>query len=132
MAKTKLFITNNDGSVTSTIFNDRLLAIKTGELWVSKRARAISYEVFHIYKSEFRNGSWAHPNIDDYISPDGTHAFLSPQISMSKNGDAVIVWVQYDSNDIKQIFFSEYRATPAQPPAPNMKSMPWIQLLLDD
>ena len=86
----------------------------------------------NIYKSEFRNGSWDHPNIDDYISPEGTKAYLSPQISMNKSGNAIIVWVQYDSNDIKQIFFSEYRATPAQTPAANMKSMPWIQLLLDD
>ena len=53
MIKTKLFILNNDGSTTSSIFNDRLLAIKTGERWVTKRARAISYEVFQIYKSDF-------------------------------------------------------------------------------
>ena len=61
-----------------------------------------------IYKSEYRNGTWTHPaDLADNISPDGTDAD-APRIAMDNNGNAVIVWTQYDGSN-KQIFKSEYR-----------------------
>jgi uncharacterized protein YheU (UPF0270 family) len=61
-----------------------------------------------VFRSEYRNGSWTDPaSLMDNISPDGQTAF-SPQVALSDNGDAVIVWYQSDgSND--QTFRSEYR-----------------------
>jgi len=61
-----------------------------------------------IFKSEYRAGSWAHPaSLTDNISPDGQHAY-EPQVAMDDNGNAVIVWTQYDGSNW-QIFKSEYR-----------------------
>jgi hypothetical protein len=61
-----------------------------------------------VFMSEYRNGSWSHPTgLSDNISPDGQDTW-SPQVAMDNNGNAIIVWRQFDgSND--QIFMSEYR-----------------------
>jgi hypothetical protein len=62
-----------------------------------------------IYKSEYRNGVWTNPSsLSDHISPDGQSAG-DPQIAMDNNGNAIIVWEQYDSSNNYQIFKSEYR-----------------------
>lgn len=64
--------------------------------------------VRQIFKSEYRNGSWTNPvSLDDNISPDGQHAY-SPQVAMDNNGNAIIVWIQFDGMKL-QIFKSEYR-----------------------
>ncbi len=61
-----------------------------------------------IFKSEFRNGIWVHPSsIDDNISPDGTGC-NDAHVAMDRNGNTVIIWVQYDGVN-SQIFKSEYR-----------------------
>ncbi len=61
-----------------------------------------------IFKSECRGGVWSHPgNLSDNISIDG-HGANSPQVAMSANGEAVIVWQQHDGSNY-QIFMSEYR-----------------------
>jgi hypothetical protein len=65
-----------------------------------------------VFKSECRNGVWTHPSsISDHISLAGRHAH-SQQVATGDNGDAIIVWVQY--NDVSsfsnsQIFKCEYR-----------------------
>jgi hypothetical protein len=49
-----------------------------------------------IFKSEYRTGTWTHPtDLSDNISPDGQDA-ESPQVAMDNNGNAIIVWSQYD------------------------------------
>ncbi len=52
--------------------------------------------------------TWTHPSsVTDNISPDGQNAY-NQQVAMDNNGNAVIVWQQYD-NANWQIFKSEYR-----------------------
>jgi len=65
--------------------------------------------------SEYRNGSWTHPSsLTDKISLDGQEA-MNPQVEMSSNGEAIIVWDQFDGttncfgNPCTQIFFSQYK-----------------------
>jgi mRNA-degrading endonuclease HigB of HigAB toxin-antitoxin module len=63
----------------------------------------------HIFKSEYRSGSWTHPaDITDYISPVGSDA-TDPQVVMDNNGNAIIAWQQSDGA-FSQIFKSEYRS----------------------
>ncbi len=60
-----------------------------------------------IFKSEYRGGVWYHPaNLMDNISPVGPDT-MYPQIAMSKNGNAMIVWHQKYSA-INRIYISEY------------------------
>jgi len=62
-----------------------------------------------IFMSEYRNGSWVHPSdLSDNISPDGSSASLA-QVAMDNNGNAIVLWEQYDSSNNNQIFMSEYR-----------------------
>jgi len=62
-----------------------------------------------IYRSEYRNGAWTDPSsLADNISPDGSDA-SRPQVAMDDNGNAVIVWEQYDGSGYQQIYRSEYR-----------------------
>ena len=65
-----------------------------------------------IFKSEYRNGVWAHPgSLDDHISPDespNSGGTIQPQVAMDSNGNAIITWYQGDGN-VFQIFKSEYR-----------------------
>jgi hypothetical protein len=57
-----------------------------------------------IYKSEYRDGAWKHPqDINDYISPEGNDA-LQPKVAMNNSGAALIAWEQPDSNDKSMIF----------------------------
>lgn len=61
-----------------------------------------------IYVSEYRDGSWTHPDdASDNISPDGTDA-LSPLVAMGDGGDAIIHWKQKDGTDTDQRFVSQY------------------------
>jgi hypothetical protein len=65
---------------------------------------------FQIYKSEFRNNSWTHPaDINDHISLAGQDVGM-PQtaLSMDKNGNALIVWQQFNGANA-HIYKSEYR-----------------------
>ncbi len=69
--------------------------------------------IVRIYKSELRNKIWTYPsNILDSISLASTSAWL-PQVAMDNQGNSIIVWYQYDSQNITtrkfQIFKSEYR-----------------------
>jgi len=62
-----------------------------------------------IFKSEYRNGVWTHPAVlSDKINPTGISA-LDPQVAMDENGNAIIIWYQYDGVRSYQIFKSEYR-----------------------
>lgn len=73
---------------------------------------------FQIFMSEYRNGSWAHPqSLGDNVSPVGTNAF-QPQVAMSNDGSAVVVWEQQTDQNFtcgavqlpcSRIFVSEYR-----------------------
>ena len=66
----------------------------------------VSYR--HVYKSEYRNGIWEHPSsLTDKISPDGGEAGR-PHVAMADNGEAVIVWDQYDGSGTR-IYKSEFR-----------------------
>jgi hypothetical protein len=61
-----------------------------------------------IFKSEYRGGFWTHPwSHTDHISPDGSDAYV-PEVALDTNGNAIIVWEQWDSSN-RQIFKSEYR-----------------------
>jgi hypothetical protein len=93
---------------------------------------------FQIFKSEYRGGTWTHPSgLTDNISPDGEHA-SAPQVAMGNNGDAVIVWFQYDGT-INQVFKSEYREGAWVHPAdlsdtinPDGKRAYYPQVAMDD
>ncbi|HPB30472.1 MAG TPA: hypothetical protein PLB62_03355 [Candidatus Sumerlaeota bacterium] len=51
---------------------------------------------------------WIHPGtLEDSICPAGNNA-QRPSIAMDNNGNAIIVWEQFDGSDV-QIFKSEYR-----------------------
>jgi len=61
-----------------------------------------------IFLSEYRGGVWTHPaDLSDSISPDGQRAEY-PEAAMDNNGDALIVWNQFDGIG-SQVFKSEYR-----------------------
>jgi hypothetical protein len=61
-----------------------------------------------IFRSENRNGSWNDPtSLSDNISPNGQAAAL-PQVALSENGDALIVWEQSDGTN-SRIYRSEHR-----------------------
>ncbi|HPB30974.1 MAG TPA: hypothetical protein PLB62_05925 [Candidatus Sumerlaeota bacterium] len=63
---------------------------------------------YQIFKSEYRGGAWTHPvGLSDNISPDGQSA-QNPKVAMDDNGNAIIVWNEYDGSR-QQIFKSEYR-----------------------
>ena len=68
-----------------------------------------------VFKSERRNGIWRNPvNLADNISPDeqdvwwGDSLLGTAQVAMDNNGNAIIVWYQFDGTNW-QIFKSEYR-----------------------
>ncbi len=65
---------------------------------------------YQIFKSEYRSGVWTNPgDLSDYISPIGQLA-TAPELAMDDNGNAIIVWEQYDGpGGPVQIFKSEYR-----------------------
>lgn len=65
-------------------------------------------EKIEVFRSEYRNGAWTDPtDLSDNISPDG-QPVMDPQVALSDNGDAVIVWTQSDGAH-SQIFRSEFR-----------------------
>ena len=62
-----------------------------------------------IYKAERHGGIWTLPaNLDDHLSIAGTSAY-DPQVALSANGDAVVVWWQIVSALHYQIYKAEYR-----------------------
>lgn len=83
---------------------------------------AASFTVYHwaVFKSEYRNGSWDHPDdIDDYLGTIdySTYRGGKPKIAMSDNGEAVIVWRQKNSSYDFQLCKSEYRSSSWNHPA---------------
>ena len=71
---------------------------------------------YGIFKSEFRNGLWTQPTTSAvHISPVGLAAD-SPSVAMDNNGNALIVWKQFDASgaciggDCPSVYRSEYRA----------------------
>ncbi len=67
-------------------------------------------EISHIFKSEYRSSVWVNPaNQFDNISPSGLPA-TNPKVAMDDNGNAIITWLQSDTNDL-QLFKSEYRSS---------------------
>jgi hypothetical protein len=59
----------------------------------------------HIFKSEYRGGAWSSPiSITNNTSEDA----CGPQPSMDNNGNAIIIWQQYDLAH-QEISKSEYR-----------------------
>lgn len=65
--------------------------------------------VHAIYKSEYRNGKWRHPQgFDDCISlREGGDALL-PKVAINTKGEIVLVWEQ-EIDGFTRIFKSEYR-----------------------
>jgi hypothetical protein len=70
---------------------------------------------YRIYKSERRNGIWAHPALADAISPAGSSAF-APAVACDGAGNAVIAWLQSDGST-PQVFVAEYRGGAWRAPA---------------
>lgn len=65
---------------------------------------------WQIFKSEYRLGSWTHPaSLADYISVDSTTNAGQPDAAMDNNGNAIVVWSEYDGN-IFNIYKAEYRS----------------------
>ena len=62
---------------------------------------------YKIFKIEYRDGAWTHPNIDEFICLDEGPAHY-PQVAMDGSGSAVIAWHQ-NAGGFDRIFKSEYR-----------------------
>lgn len=61
-----------------------------------------------IFKSEYRNGAWAHPSsLSDNLSPASEDA-TNVKVVMSDSGSALVVWLQSDGSD-RHVFKSEYQ-----------------------
>jgi len=61
----------------------------------------------HVFKSEYRSDAWTYPSsLNNYISFYGKDAAY-PQVAMDNNGNAIIVWLQYDGSHY-QVFKTEY------------------------
>jgi len=80
--------------------------------WYQKRS-----DGWGVYKSEYRNGSWTHPSVNEYINPkiSGINA-INPRVTMNNNGTALIVWQANDlsttcsgGNPCNRLYISEYR-----------------------
>jgi len=76
-------------------------------VWEQPNASGIS----QVFMSEYRDGTWVHPkSLSEYISLTGTNTVdMKPQVAMSNNGDAIIVWKQRDSSGDFQVYVSHYR-----------------------
>lgn len=63
----------------------------------------------HVMKAELNDGVWSKPTaLQDAINPTGPWTDLITA-AVSDNGDAVIAWVQFDSQSMAQVFKSERR-----------------------
>jgi hypothetical protein len=83
--------------------------------------------IVRIYKSERRSKVWTHPmNIADSLSLATTSAWL-PQVAIDSQGNSIIVWYQYDSQNVTtrkfQVFKSVYRTV--IPGLPTQQIMQW-------
>ncbi len=65
---------------------------------------------WQIFMAQYRNGQWTDFNFPERLSLAGQHA-VNPQVAMNANGDAVVVWQQYDgaSPNYYRIYKAEYR-----------------------
>ncbi len=64
--------------------------------------------LFRIFKSEFRNGSWTNPaSRAEGISPDIGNAY-EPAVEMDNNGNAIMAW-QQETGTSTEVYISEYR-----------------------
>jgi hypothetical protein len=64
----------------------------------------------HVFKSEYRDGVWAHPaSLAAKISPGPEGGTASPQLAMDAYGNAIIVWDQSDEDNRSRTFVSEHR-----------------------
>jgi surface antigen len=76
-----------------------------------------------IFKSVFLNGQWTHPTTTaDHASPTGFVAD-SPAVAMDSNGDALIVWRQFDDSfacagNCPSAYKSEFRNNAWSAPSP--------------
>lgn len=92
----------------------------------------------HIYRSEYRSGSWTHPaNLADKISASGFA--YEPQVAMDNTGNALIVWYEYDGTANYQAFKSEYRNGAWTDPAggtdnisPDGQDVAWASTAMSD
>lgn len=104
---------SNTSSPSPVIINSNSVETGLVSTWGSINIETTNYNS-RIYMSEYRNGVWHHPSsATDTISPavqnNYTDYFLaSPQAAMDDNGNAVIVWHQFDGSNLKT-FVSEYR-----------------------
>ncbi len=65
-------------------------------------------EITHLFKSEYRGGSWSDPVTQlDNISPAGL-SVQHPDVVMNDNGQAMITWLQEDDSRKQRIFKSEF------------------------
>ncbi len=99
---------DNISSANLDAFNPKVAMDNTGAaiiVWYQNQDVSFNY---HVFKSEYRNGAWVHPtNSADHISIEGFNS-NRPYMTMSANGQAVIVWSQFDGSQ-ERIFMSEMR-----------------------
>ncbi|MBL1260850.1 MAG: hypothetical protein COB33_010015 [Thiotrichaceae bacterium] len=66
-----------------------------------------------IFKSEYRASEWTHPtSLADNIGLDDEYGVAAYDVAMADNGDAIIVWRQFDGFKYS-VYKSEYRASEA-------------------
>lgn len=64
---------------------------------------------YQIYFSEYRAGTWTHPNdLSEHISVGGSYS-NAPDVVVNGSGEALVYWRQYDGS-IPRLYKSEYRA----------------------
>jgi len=93
----------------STAFTPEVVANQNGDIviaWVQQNSSAAT----HVFKSEYRSGSWIAPtDNDDFISLASTSFLYEPFISINASGDTLISWGQYGAT-YEDVFKSEYRS----------------------
>ena len=102
--------TENFSPVESDAYNPEIAMDDNGNailVWYQYNSDSDSY---NIYKREYRSGSWSAMPVlaSDFINPGNSNDAEKQHIAMDNNGNAIIIWCQYDGN-YDSVFKSEYR-----------------------
>ncbi len=83
---------------------------ESGEAMITWRQEDVSRKQ-RIFKSEYRAGEWTHPtSLADNIGLDDDYGVADYDVAMADNGDAIIVWRQFDGFK-NSVYKSEYRVS---------------------
>ncbi|MBF0363628.1 MAG: hypothetical protein HQK49_21595 [Oligoflexia bacterium] len=96
-------------SYSAVNFDPEVKIDDNGNILVIWEAMKSGTDIWHIYKSEFRNSTWSIPTINDNISPDGGGDVYHKKMVRNKHGTTYIVWSQeYENDRSRHIYISSY------------------------